>query len=169
MEQNIDHKIEFKKKLINIYNSNKIKIYLIVCTIVLSVISLFILKEINEKKNNLASEKYIMAGLRINSGNKKEAANLLEEIILNKNKFYSILSLNKIIEENLEISEKKILNYFKIVEDINKSKEQNDIIVFKKALYLIKNSKTEEGRKLLETLLENDSQLKKLVQEVLLK
>lgn len=169
MEQNIDHKIEFKKKLINIYNSNKIKIYLIVCTIVLSVISLFILKEINEKKNNLASEKYIMAGLKINSGNKKEAANLLEEIILNKNKFYSILSLNKIIEENLEISEKKIINYFEIIEDINKSKEQNDIIVFKKALYLIKNSKTEEGRKLLETLLENDSQLKKLVQEVLLK
>ena len=169
MEQNIDHKIEFKKKLINIYNNNKIKIYLIVCTIVLSVISLFILKEINEKKNNLASEKYIMAGLKINSGNKKEAANLLEEIILNKNKFYSILSLNKIIEENLEISEKKIINYFEIIEDINKSKEQNDIIVFKKALYLIKNSKTEEGRKLLETLLENDSQLKKLVQEVLLK
>jgi hypothetical protein len=167
MEQNIDHKIEFKNKLINIYNSNKIKIYLIACITVLSVISLFIFKEINEKKNNLMSEKYIMAGLKINSGKKKEGANLLEEIILSKNKFYSILSLNKIIEENLESNEKKILNYFKIVENVNKSKEQNDIIVFKKALYLIKNSKTEEGRKILETLLENDSQLKKLVQEVL--
>ena len=46
----------------------------------------------NEKKNNLMSEKYIMAGLKINSGKKKEGANLLEEIILSKNKFYSILS-----------------------------------------------------------------------------
>ena len=167
MEQNIDHKIEFKNKLINIYNSNKIKIYLIACITVLSVISLFIFKEINEKKNNLMSEKYIMAGLKINSGKKKEGANLLEEIILSKNKFYSALALNKILEEDLISDKNKILDYFLLIEKINKSEERDDLLIFKKALYLIKIGNVNEGNNLLKDLIEKESSLKILAKEII--
>ena len=167
MDQSTEKKLVEKNKILNFYKNHKIKIYFTIFTLLMVIISLIFLNYKNNKNNIIIGEKYIEAGLYLASNKNDKAKIIYEEIILSKNKFYSILSLNKIIEENLESNEKKILNYFKIVENINKSKEQNDIIVFKKALYLIKNSKTEEGRKILETLLENDSQLKKLVQEVL--
>lgn len=167
MEQNIDHKIEFKNKLINIYNSNKIKIYLIACITVLSVISLFIFKEINEKKNNLMSEKYIMAGLKINSGKKKEGANLLEEIILSKNKFYSILALNTIIEKKLILDKSKILEYFDILQNRVSSKSSYDLIILKKALYLMNEMELQKGKDLLKNLEINNSSLKSIAKELL--
>ena len=49
---------------------------------------------------------------------------------------------------------KKILEYFKIIESLDISKDQTDLIVFKKSLYLMNNDKTEEANELLETLVE---------------
>ena len=68
----------------------------------------------------------------------EKSKNLYEEIILSKNKFYSVLALNMILEKELEENQDKVLNYFKIVENLNISKEQKDLIKFKKALFLIK-------------------------------
>ena len=59
---------------------------------------------------------------------------------MSKNKFYSILALNTILEKNLVEKEEKILGYFKTLESINFSEDTKDIINFKKALFLIKMS-----------------------------
>jgi len=94
---------------------------------------------------------------------------MYEEIILSKNKFYSILSLNTILEKNLISDKSKILEYFKILESSSNTKENNDLIIFKKALFLIKVSDNETGRKLLNDLIEKDSKLKSIAEDLLLK
>ena len=75
------------------------------------------------------------------SDQKEESKEIFKEIIFSENKFYSVLALNTIIEKDLEKNQTKVIEYFDIVENINKSKEQNDLILFKKALYLLKISK----------------------------
>ena len=64
----------------------------------------------------MISEKYVQAGIYLESGNDKDAKILLDEIILSRNNFYSILALNVILDKNLEIKKDLIMNYFKVVE-----------------------------------------------------
>ena len=62
------------------------------------------------------------------------------------------MSLNRILENNLEKNEEKILDYFRIVESLSYSKDQNDLLILKKGLFLIKSSQITEGKKLLKKL-----------------
>ena len=167
MEQNLNNKLELKDKLISFYNSNKLKIYSLVSILLIIFISLIILKINFNKKNILISEKYILAGI-LETNNKEKSKNLYEEIINSDNEFYSILALNSILEKNLISDENKIINYFNIVEKLNKNHEKKDLIVFKKALYLIKISKIDEGNQLLNNLIEKNSKLKFLAEEILI-
>ena len=168
MEQNVDKKIDFKNKIISFYSSNKILAYSFIC--ILSLILIFYIFLINNKieKNKIIAEKYIEAGLYLSSDKKEKSINIFEEIILSNNKFYSVLALNTILEKNLVSDKNKILEYFELVEK-NANKEQKDLVVFKKALYLMKTSDIEKGNTLLKTLIDNDSPLKSLAEEVLIK
>ena len=98
----------------------------------------------------------------------EESKKLYREIILSKNSFYSILALNILIEKELETDD-VILNYFGKIENLDISKDQKDLIHLKKALFLIKNSKLNEANKLLNNLIESDSKLKNLAQDILTK
>ena len=61
------------------------------------------------KKNEFISEQYIKAGIYLASKKKKMSSKKnLEEIINSKNKFYSPLALNMILEKKLETNSKKI-------------------------------------------------------------
>lgn len=166
MEQNLESKLELKNKIINFYNQNKLKIYVFIF-LLLSIFAVITVFEYNNQKKNISiSEKYIKAGMNL-AANKNENAKLLyEEIILSKNKFYSILSLNTIIEKDLISDHKKILNYFDILENMNFQEEKYDLIIFKKALFYFKISKKNEGINLLEKLIKKDSQFKSLAEEV---
>ena len=62
---------------------------------------------------------------------------------------------------------KKILYYFTTIDEISKSNEQNNLISFKRALYLIKTSNIEEGKKILKDLIKKNSKLKNLAEEIL--
>jgi hypothetical protein len=103
----------------------------------------------------------------LSSGKNVKSKNLYNEIIFRKNKFYSILSLNTILEKNLETDKTKVLNYFEIIEGIKMSSENKDIVTFKKALYLIKISEGEAGTELLKNLIDKESQLKDLAKEII--
>ena len=72
--------------------------------------------------------------------------------MLSKNKFYSSLALNNILENNLEPNRDEILKLFDIVENTRMKKEQKNLVKFKKALYLIKQSMSKEGRNYLKKL-----------------
>ena len=98
-----------------------------------------------------------------------EAKNLLDEIILSENRFYSVLALNRIIEKNLTSKNEKILEYFNILENLDFNEEELDLLKFKKALFLLKISKNLEGNNLLEKLIKKDSKFKKLAEESIIK
>ena len=169
MENNIENKIELKDKINSFFKEHKVKIILLICIFFIFLIITVALKINFEKKNKLISEKYITAGLYVASNEIEKSKQIFEEIILSKNKFYSVLALNSILEKNLITDKKKILNYFGIVEKVIENKDQLELIKFKKALYLIKNSETDKGNKLIKSLIEKDSKYKKLFEELLVK
>ena len=169
MEQNLNKKIELKDKLVNLFKENKLKIFSLIGILSIVFITIIFININNEKRNILISEKYIQAGLYLGLDNKEKSKDLYKEIIFSKNKFYSLLSLYTILEKNLETDNNKILDYFKIVEKLATSKSQKDLLIFKKALYLIKISKIQEGNDLLTSLVKSNSDLKNIAEEILSK
>ena len=113
------------------------------------------------------SEKYIQAGIYLSKNKNEESRKLLEEIIFNKHKFYSILSLNIILEKKLEKNFDKVLNYFEIIEKLRISKSQKNLVSFKKALFLLKNDQTEQGNNILSKLIDTNSEFKFLAEQIL--
>ena len=167
MQENPENKKEKKNILEDFYMLHKNKIFIFITILLTTVIAVILLSEFKEKKNIKIGQKYIQAGIYLSSNQKEDAKNIYEEIILSNNKFYSILALNTIIEKNLVLDKNKIIEYFNIVEKSNTSKKTNDLIIFKKALYLIKNSDEEKGTDLLKSLIDQNSSLKPIINEVL--
>ena len=167
MEQKIENKSTLKDKLNNIYQIHKIKIIFLSLIFGIIIMATIFIQQKNKKNNILIAEKYVQAGLQLTANKKENAKNLFEEIILSENKFYSILSLNSIIENGLISDKKIILKYFEILQDLSYSNEKLDLITFKKALYLIKSSERDEGEKLLKNLIKKNSQFKFLAEEVI--
>ena len=125
------------------------------------------LKNKSDKQNTLISEKFIQAGIHLAANDKEKAKIIYEEIIFSKNKFYSILSLNVILEKKLVLEREKILNYFKLIENVVSDDESRELINLKKALYLIKESDNKNGDNLLQNLIESNSTFKSIAIEIL--
>ena len=167
MEQKLENKLNFKDRFKNYYNHNKIKIYFVLILLFIILASVIFIQYNNEKKNTLIAEKYVQAGLYLASNKNSNAKKLYEEIILSKNKFYSVLALNTIIEKNLISDEKKIMSYFIILEESISEQSKNDLIKLKKALYSIKNTNNKLGDDLLKSLIDENSILKNIAEELL--
>ena len=160
METNQENKSGSKEKLINFFNSNRLKIYMFLSILLVAAVSVIIINKNSDKKNNMIAEKYIQAGILLSLNKNEEAKLLYEEIVLSKNNFYSILALNSILEKNLISDKEKILEYFSILKKLDYSEEKLDLIILKNALYLIKNNEDELGKKYLKELIEKESKLK---------
>ena len=169
MDQSVENKTEFKDRLINFYNRNKVKIYTLIVFLIICFAVIGALQFYNKKKNILIAEKYINAGIYLSSNKTEEAKNIYQEILLSKNKFYSILSLNKLVEKELITDKNEILNYFDILENTISDKDQKDLIILKKALYMIKISEIQNANNLLKRLADKDSKLKTIAQDLLKK
>ena len=167
MDQDKEKNIEFIDKLKLFFVEQKIKIILIFSTFIIILIIFAVTKIFQERKNILISEKFIKANIFLSSENKDKSKELYEEIIKSKNKFYSILALNMILEKGLENNEDKIIKYFNILQDLSIPSDQKDLLIFKKALYLIQISKTEEGKNLLRKLSNSESYLKNISNQIL--
>ena len=167
MDQDKEKNIEFKDKLKLFFVEQKIKIILIFSTFIIILIIFAVTTIFQERKNILISEKFIRANIFLSSENKDKSKELYEEIIKSKIKFYSILALNMILEKGLENNEDKIIKYFNILQDLSIPSDQKDLLIFKKALYLIQISKTEEGKNLLRKLSNSDSYLKNISNQIL--
>ncbi len=167
MDQELDKKIELIDRIISFFKNNKRKIIVLLLIIFIIIFSIILFKTYDKRKNLLISEKYIQAGIYLNLDKKNNAKNLLDEIISSKNSFYSILSLNIILEKELVSDHDKILEYFGMIEKNIKNKSQNDLLMLKKALYLIKISQITEGQSLLKQLVKNNSKYKNIAQEII--
>ena len=166
MDKELDHKHE-KNYFLFLLNKHKTKIILFISIIILGIFLIIFLNILNEKKNSEISEQFLKAGILLSSNEKDESKKILEKIVLSKNKFYSKLALNILIEKNLIKEEKKVLNLFEIVEKVEKSKDQKDLIIFKKSFFLIKNNNKSEGEKILNYLISSNSSIKSLAQDII--
>ena len=167
MDQSEENKTEIKDRIINFLNDNKVKIYIFIFILATVLGSFIFIKTNNEKKNVLVAEKYLKAGINLVSNKNDIAKSLYEEIISSKNEFYAILALNTIIEKDLVIDQKKILEYFVVLERSVATKETIDLIKLKKALYLIKILDIETGNELLKSLIDDNSNLKSIAKELI--
>ena len=169
MEENIEKKQELKSRLLHFFDKNKFRFFILISLVVIAVFALSLFQINVKKKNSLIAEKYIQAGIYLANKKNADATIIFEEIIESKNKFYSILSLNTILEKKLLTDKKKILLLFKKIEKIKTTQEQRDLIKFKKALFLINNSEFEEGKKLLQEIVDTQSGLEFLAEEIISK
>lgn len=169
MNENLNINKNFLEKIKLFFKKNKFKIVILTSIVFITLVSIAYFNTNIKKKNILMSEKYIRAGLLLSKNKNEDAKNIYEEIIMSNNKFYSLLALNAILEKNLITEKKMILRYFEILEEKNIGDENLDLIIFKKALFLIKNSEKQKGDILLKKLIEKDSKLKKIAQEVIIK
>ena len=167
MDQSTNKEFVLKQKLTSFIKENKFKFITILLLIITSIVILLILQERKETENISLSEKYIKASLFLSNNQDLEAKNKYTEIILSKNKFYSLLALNTILEKNLVKEKEKILEYFSILEKMNYSKELYNLILFKKSLYLLKEQDYDTGKEILNNLIKEDSNLKSIAQQLI--
>tara|TARA_B100001559_G_scaffold188283_1_gene157529 strand:- start:4583 stop:5083 length:501 start_codon:yes stop_codon:yes gene_type:complete len=161
-----EEKINSTTKIQNFFKNNKKIIVIIFFLAVLIFISAAYYNKHQSSKNEKISEKFIQAEILLSLKKKDESKKIYTEIVLSKNKFYSLLALNEIIDNNLEESSDKILRLFDIVEKIKVEKEQKNLFKLKKALYLMKASKNDEGKKLLDEIISDNSIWKEAASEI---
>jgi len=166
MENEITEKSSLIEKISSIVKKKK-KLLLLILSIIIIFLSVMIfLNYYQDHENEKISEKYIKAGIYLSSKDREKSKSIYKEIIFSENKFYSILSLNNIIENNLEENSHEILKLFQIVENVNINKEQRNLVKLKKALYFKKISRDTEGNKLLEEIIADNSIWKETALEI---
>tara|TARA_B100000780_G_C20885421_1_gene352319 strand:- start:96 stop:605 length:510 start_codon:yes stop_codon:yes gene_type:complete len=166
MENKTKNKIITIQMIENFLKKNIIFLSGILVSIVIVLISILYYDYLQSSKNEKISEKYIKAGLYLASKDIKKSKEIYKEIISNKNEFYSLLSLNNIIDNNLEQKSDEILKLFNTIESISMKKEQKNFIKLKKALYLKKLSNHKEGNDLITEIIDNNSIWKDIALEI---
>mgnify|MGYP007071990362 CR=1 FL=1 len=166
MENKIDNSVNYINKFKKIYNKRKKTFLLILVLAIIALIGLNIVNIYKINSNKKIAEKYIQAGLLLASKDNVKAKTLYREIIYSKNKFYSQLSLNTMIENNLEKNEDEVLKLFEAVQQINLKREEKNLIKLKKALFLIKISKDIKGKQLLKEIVEDNSTWSSIALEI---
>ena len=150
-------KINSSEKIANFVQKNK-NIILINFILIISVlVGISYFNYYQKSKNEKISEKFVQAGIYLSLNKQEESKKIYKQVISSKNKFYSILALNNILDNDLEQNNEEVLELFDIVENIKIEKEQKNLIKLKKALYLIKISRDNEGKKLLDEIISDDS------------
>ena len=161
-----EEKIDFFERVENFVKKNKNILLTILTLTIFIVIGVNYLNYYQKSKNEKISEKFVQAGIYLSLDKKEESKNIYKEIIISKNKFYSLLALNNIIDNNLEKNNEEVLKFFDIVENTKIDKEQKNLVKLKKALYLIKISKDIEGKKLLNEIISDNSIWKETASEI---
>ncbi len=166
MENEITNKSNLIERISNIVKKKKKLLLSILLIIIAILLAMIFLNYYQDNQNEKISEKYIKAGIYLSSKDKEKSKSIYKEIIFSKNKFYSILALNNIIENDLEENNDEVLKFFEIVEKINITPEQRNLVKLKKALYFKKISRDTEGNKLLEEIIADNSIWKETALEI---
>ncbi len=156
----------FLEKTENFVKENKNILLTVLTLIIFVLIGVSYLNYYQKSKNEKTSEKFVQAGIYLSLDKQAESKKMYEEIINSKNKFYSLLALNTIIDNNLEKNHEKVLELFNVVESTKVEKEQKNLVKLKKALYLINISRDNEGKKLLDEIISDDSIWKETASEI---
>ena len=166
MENEIDKQNNLREKIERFFFNNKRTLVSLFILFLLILISFSYFSYSLSEKNKKMSELFIKAGIFLSLDDKEKSKELYKKIIISKNKFYSPLSLNYIIDNQLD-TPKEILKLFKYIEDIKLENEQKNLIKLKKALLLIDLQRQDEGEKLLKEMISENSVWKDTALEIL--
>ncbi len=161
-----EKKIDSFERIENFFKSNKKIILIIIAISIFSLVGVSYFSYYKNSENEKISEKFIQAGIYVSLDEREKSKEIYKEIILSKDKFYSLLALNTIIDNDLEENSKEILKLFDTIENIKTEKEQKNLIKLKKALYLIKISQDNLGKKLLDEIISDNSIWKEAASEI---
>ena len=161
-----EKEINSLEKIENFVGKNKNILLIILTLTVFALIGISYFNYYQNSKNEKVSEKFVQAGIYLSLNQNEKSKKIYKEIIKSKNKFYSLLALNNIIDNDLEKNNEEILELFTIVENSKIEKEQKNLVKLKKALYLIKISKDNEGDKLLNEIISDNSIWKETASEI---
>ena len=167
MENKIEKKTNLITSFTNILEKKKKFFFIFIILVIVILFGINFFNYYQNSQNKKISEKYIRAGLYLSSEDKEKSKKIYKEIVISKNKFYSPLALNNIIESELEQDSNKVLKLFDIIEDIKVEEEEKNLIKLKKALYLIKISRENEGKKLLKEIISENSIWKETALDIL--
>ena len=99
--------------------------------------TIFFLNMRQHKENIQISNNFNTARILLQNDKKSQSLKIFKEIVKKNNKFYSVLSLNLILDNELEKEKLEIDRLFKIIISNKKiDKENINLIKIKKALYL---------------------------------
>ncbi len=166
MENNIENKPDLINRIQKVLLERKKLFISILVIFVIFSVGLVLLDYKSMKDNKDLSDKYIKAGIFLANNNKEKSKKIYKDIILSKNKFYSVVALNNILDNEMIDNENEMLELFKIIDEIGISKEERELVKLKKALYLIKRSKKQEGKKLLDEIISGNSKWKNIALEI---
>jgi len=131
--------VKFKKQLISLFG-----------IIILIVFGYFINGDLQKKKKIKIANKYNQSTIEYYSGDKKNIEKELIEVIKEKDKTYSPLSLYFLMENEIITEKEKINKYFDIlINETNLEKEIKNLVIYKKALF---NSEFETENNLIKIL-----------------
>lgn len=127
-----------KKNFLFSLMKRNLKIIVSFFAIILIVLfSFFLLEKKKESKNIEISNKFNKAKILLLNKKNSEALEVLELIIEEENIFYSPLSLYLILEKNLEKNKNKnILLFDKVLSNKKIEKDNLDLLIIKKALFV---------------------------------
>ena len=125
-----------KEKVLNFFKNNKKKLFLLLIILILIPFSIFSYQIIKDKNKDKLSSKFNLAVSSYENGNKSEIKSIMKEIINNKDKTYSPLALYFLIDNDIQLTNEEINNYFDIIiNEINLDKEIKNLNIYKKGLF----------------------------------
>ena len=125
-----------KEKVLNFFKSNKKKLFLLLIILILIPFSIFSYQIIKDKNKDKLSSKFNLAVSSYENGNKSEIKIIMKEIINNKDKTYSPLALYFLIDNDIQLTNEEVNNYFDIIiNEINLDKEIKNLNIYKKGLF----------------------------------
>jgi hypothetical protein len=166
MENENKKKLDFFEIAKNTIKHKKKLLIIFLLFIFMIPVGIFYFEYRKENQNKTISEKYIIAGIYLASKENLKSKEIYKEIIFKKHNFYSLLALSSILENNLIKNHDELIELFEVVENINLEKNQLDLIKLKKSLYLLKISKKEQGKKLLDEIISDNSKWKDIALEL---
>ena len=125
-----------KEKVLNFFKNNKKKLFLLLIILILIPFSIFSYQIIKDKNKDKLSSKFNLAVSSYENGNKSEIKSIMKEIISNKDKTYSPLALYFLIDNDIQLTNEEVNNYFDIIiNEINLDKEIKNLNIYKKGLF----------------------------------
>ena len=153
-----EYNVSGKSRILRFYESNKKIIYFSLSFVVVFIISIGIYLNFKEKNRILLSENYIQAKVFIEIGEKEKAREVLEKIIKSNDSTYSLLSLYLMQKQNLILNDQELSDLYQyLLKEIKFSKEEKDLLIFKKALVDSSLVNEDELIKSLSPLISSDS------------